>query len=55
LPGGNSGEVMSAHYQDQLPLWLKGKLKDFVVNMDMIRQKKYPTTRLLPKKESVTQ
>lgn len=55
LPGGNSGEVMSAHYQDQLPLWLKGKLKDFVVNMDMIRQKRYPTTRLLPKKPSLTE
>lgn len=49
LPGGNSGDVMSAHYSDQMPLWLQGKLKLFIADMDILRQKRYPITRLLPK------
>ncbi|PIO48110.1 MAG: hypothetical protein CMR00_06505 [[Chlorobium] sp. 445] len=49
LPGGNSGHVMSAHYSDQLPLWLQGKLKTFITDMVVLRQGRYPLTRLLPK------
>lgn len=48
LPGGNSGEPASAHYSDQLPLWRKGELRDFVTNPDEFRARKFLKTTLLP-------
>lgn len=49
LPGGNSGEPASPHYNDQLPLWRKGKLRDFVTNPDALQSPKFLKTELLPK------
>ncbi|MFN3345076.1 MAG: penicillin acylase family protein, partial [Chloroherpetonaceae bacterium] len=49
LPGGNSGEPASPHYSDQLPLWRKGELRDFVTNPELFQSQKFMKTELLPK------
>ncbi len=49
LPGGNSGEPASPHYSDQLPLWRKGKLREFPTNPDAFQSPKFMKTELLPK------
>jgi penicillin amidase len=36
LPGGQSGSRLSPHYDDQLPLFLKGRLKPAPVSRDKI-------------------
>jgi penicillin amidase len=49
LPGGNSGEPASPHYNDQLPLWRKGELRTFLTNLDEVQRRNFPKTELLPK------
>lgn len=48
LPGGNSGEPASKHYSDQLPLWRKGELRDFITNPNEFQARKFLKTTLLP-------
>lgn len=49
LPGGNSGEPASRHYSDQLPLWQKGKLRQFLTNPQAFQSSAFMKTQLLPK------
>jgi penicillin amidase len=49
LPGGNSGEPASPHYNDQMPLWRKDELRDFATNPDWLQSPKFSRTELLPK------
>lgn len=49
LPGGNSGEIMSSHYKDQLPLWLEGRLREFVTDIAKFAERNYKLTQLEPK------
>ncbi len=49
MPGGNSGAVRSPHYQDQLPLWLNGTLKDVVCDKSAFESRQFKLTTLIPK------
>ncbi len=49
LPGGNSGEPASPHYSDQLPLWRKGELRDFITNPELFQSQTFMKSELLPK------
>lgn len=49
VPGGQSGEAMSAHYADQIPLWLNGSLKDFFTDRTEFEKRNYKLTQLRPK------
>ncbi len=49
MPGGNSGAVRSPHYQDQLPLWLNGTLKDVVCDTSVFESRRFTLTTLMPK------
>jgi penicillin amidase len=36
IPGGQSGQVFSDHYKDQVDLWLQGKYRQVTLNRDRI-------------------
>jgi penicillin amidase len=48
LPGGQSGNPLSPHYADQLPLWQCGDGVPIAWTEDEVRQATRQTLRLLP-------
>jgi penicillin amidase len=48
LPGGQSGNPLSPHYADQLPLWQRGEGVPIAWTEDEVRQATRHTLRLLP-------
>ena len=48
LPGGQSGNPCSPHYDDQLPLWLRGKGVPIAWEPDDVRRAAVKHLRLLP-------
>ncbi len=48
LPGGESGDPCSPHYDDQLPLWRRGELVPVAWSEDAVRQATRETLRLRP-------
>jgi penicillin amidase len=49
LPGGQSGNPMSPHYDDLLPLWLRGEGVPIAWTEEEVRQATIHTLELLPK------
>lgn len=49
LPGGQSGNPLSPHYADQLPLWQSGKGIPIAWSLEEVAQTTRATLRLLPK------
>ncbi len=48
LPGGQSGNPLSAHYADQLPLWQRGEGVPIAWSVEEVRQAATQTLVLLP-------
>jgi len=48
IPGGQSGIPMSPHYNDQTELWLTGKYKLVLQNMDKVKNQEFEMTLLIP-------
>ena len=48
IPGGQSGIPMSPHYNDQTELWLTGKYKQVLQNMDKVKNQEFEMTLLIP-------
>jgi penicillin amidase len=48
LPGGQSGNPLSRHYADQLPLWLRGEGIPIPWSEEMVRRATRETLRLEP-------
>ena len=48
LPGGQSGNPISPHYDDQLPLWLRGEGVPIAWAPETVKQRAKSTLRLLP-------
>ncbi len=46
MPGGNSCDIMSPHYSDQLKMWANGQLREFVTNPDQFEPLDYELTTL---------
>jgi len=49
MPGGNSGEMMSQHYDDQFSLWLDGNLRTFSTEPNDFLKQDFRLTELNPK------
>ncbi len=48
MPGGQSGNPLSPHYDDLLPLWLKGEAVPIPWSAEAVRVATRNTLRLLP-------
>ena len=48
LPGGQSGNPLSPHYDDLLPLWLRGDGVPIAWTEDEVRQATVQTLELAP-------
>ena len=46
MPGGNSCDIMSDHYSDQLEMWVNGELREFITNPDRFEELGYDLTTL---------
>jgi acyl-homoserine lactone acylase PvdQ len=48
LPGGISGNFISPHYDDQMPLWLAGKFRPFRLDRKSVMQDARYRMTLIP-------
>ena len=48
VPGGQSGNPLSPHYQDMLPLWRRGEGAPIAWSEDDVEKAKISTLRLIP-------